>query len=269
MSSDSSKSPEKHEKYESSDKSIARSRAWYAAIALLGTIFVFFGAQVMASILIAIYPGLRHWSSQTAADWLSTSNFANFFYIVIVEALTITGVWLLLRLFRWSWRTIGLLRPTFKQIGLGALALVPYFALYLLIVIIVSAIYPDLNVDGKQQIGFENVRTIIELLAAFVSLVILPPLVEEIVVRGFLYSGLKKAMPKIVAALVVSAVFGAAHLAGGQGGGLLWIAALDTFSLSLVLVYLREKTGNLWAGITLHALKNCIAFVSLFIIGVK
>ena len=49
----------------------------------------------------------------------------------------------------------------------------------------------------------------------------------------------------------------------------LWIGALDTFILSLFLVFLREATGNLWAGITLHATKNLVAFITLFIIGVK
>jgi membrane protease YdiL (CAAX protease family) len=238
-------------------------------MAVLGTVFIFVGAQVVASIVISLYPELLNWSSRRAADWLSTSTYAQFFYILLAEALTVGGVWLLLRMSRWNWSTIGLKRPTLKQIGFGALALVPYFALYLLIVTAVSAIYPNLNINEQQQIGFDNAKGGLALAAAFVSLVILPPLAEEIVMRGYLYSGLKRAMPAVAAALVVSSLFGFAHLAEGKSGGLLWIAALDTFSLSLVLVYLREKTGNLWAGITLHALKNCIAFVSLFIIGVK
>jgi membrane protease YdiL (CAAX protease family) len=32
---------------------------------------------------------------------------------------------------------------------------------------------------------------------------------------------------------------------------------------------LREITGNLWAGITLHAIKNGIAFFSLFILAAR
>ena len=44
---------------------------------------------------------------------------------------------------------------------------------------------------------------------------------------------------------------------------------LDTFILSLVLIYLREKTGGLWASITLHAFKNGVAFVALFALHIK
>ena len=34
---------------------------------------------------------------------------------------------------------------------------------------------------------------------------------------------------------------------------------------NLVLIYLREKTGSLWASITLHACKNGVAFAALFV----
>jgi membrane protease YdiL (CAAX protease family) len=46
----------------------------------------------------------------------------------------------------------------------------------------------------------------------------------------------------------------------GQGASLLWAAGVDTFVLSLVLVYLREKTGALYAGMLVHSLNNLIAF---------
>ena len=85
--------------------------------------------------------------------------------------------------------------------------------------------------------------------------------------RGFLYTGLRQWLPKVLAALVVSGLFGAAHLAEGGDGAPLWIGAIDTFTLSLVMVFLREKTGNLWAGITLHTVKNAVAFVFVFLLG--
>jgi membrane protease YdiL (CAAX protease family) len=72
---------------------------------------------------------------------------------------------------------------------------------------------------------------------------------------------------KIVPAVILtSLIFASAHLPEGGAAGLLYIAALDTFILSLVLIYLREKTGGLWASITLHAIKNGIAFVALFVL---
>ena len=65
--------------------------------------------------------------------------------------------------------------------------------------------------------------------------------------------------------LVTSVIFGALHTLTGKDG-LLWIAAIDTFALSLVLCYLREKTGNLYASMGVHAIKNGIAFLALFVL---
>ena len=162
---------------------------------------------------------------------------------------------------------IGLKKPKLKHILFGVVAAVPYYGIYIIMVGIISLIIPALNVSQTQEIGFSSVHGFLPLILALISLVIIPPLAEEIATRGFLYTGLRRWMPKIVAAVVVSVVFGAAHLAEGGAAGPLWIGAIDTFILSLVLVFLREKTGNLWAGITLHAIKNGIAFISLFIIG--
>ncbi len=88
-------------------------------------------------------------------------------------------------------------------------------------------------------------------------------------VRGFLYSTLKKAMPLFGAVVLTSAIFASAHLPEGGAAGPLWIGALDTFVLSLFLIYLREKTNGLWASMTLHAVKNGVAFVALFVLHVK
>ncbi|MGH7237402.1 MAG: CPBP family glutamic-type intramembrane protease [Candidatus Saccharimonadales bacterium] len=46
------------------------------------------------------------------------------------------------------------------------------------------------------------------------------------------------------------------------------MAGVDTFILSTVLCYLREKTGRLYAGIGVHALKNFVAFAALFLFHV-
>jgi membrane protease YdiL (CAAX protease family) len=104
----------------------------------------------------------------------------------------------------------------------------------------------------------------------FVALVVIAPVAEEALMRGFLFGALRRRLPFIWSTLITSAMFASLHLAGGeQGAGPLWVAAIDTFTLSLALCYLREKTGRLWAGIGLHMLKNGIAFVALFIIGIN
>jgi len=87
--------------------------------------------------------------------------------------------------------------------------------------------------------------------------VIVAPVAEEIIFRGYLYGKLKKFVPIWVAIVVTSLIFGAIHGA--------WNLAIDTFALSLILCLMREFTGNIWSSILLHMVKNGIAFYILFI----
>ncbi len=247
----------------------ARGVKWKALVAILSVGFLYFATQLVAGIFIYLYPSLQGWTDSQTDTWLASSVYAQFFYVFLTEIMLILSLGGLLKLYAWNWRTIGLTKPKLSHIGTGIIAVVPYLLLYVVIVSVVQQIYPSLNVEQEQQIGFGDTQGLIELILIFISLVILPPLVEEITMRGFLYSGLRTAFSKIISALVVSVIFGLAHLSQGGEAGPLWIGFIDTFTLSLVLVFLREKTGNLWAGITLHAVKNGIAYVSLFILNVR
>jgi membrane protease YdiL (CAAX protease family) len=158
--------------------------------------------------------------------------------------------------------------PILSDAAYGLAAVPIYMGLYLLTVAVISYVVPGLDIQQEQQLGFNGTYAGFELVLVFLSLVILPPLVEEILIRGFLYSSLKKALPILSAAVTTSLIFAIAHLPEGGEVGPLYIAAIDTFVLSLVLIYLREKTGGLWASMTLHGLKNGFAFVLLFILKV-
>lgn len=238
---------------------------WKPWLGVLFIIVLYYAAQIAAGILISIYPGLQHWSHSHAFDWLNNSVGAQFVFILLAEVLSIGGIYLFLKHYRLGFASIGLKKPRWKDLGNGLLAVPVYFVLYLVIVGLVSHFVPSLDINQEQQIGFNNVSGALPLMLTFISLVILPPIAEEIMVRGFLYSTLKKALPTIAAVIITSLLFAGAHLPEGGPSGPLYIAALDTFILSLVLIYLREKTGSLWASITLHAVKNGVAFLALFV----
>jgi membrane protease YdiL (CAAX protease family) len=89
------------------------------------------------------------------------------------------------------------------------------------------------------------------LLLAVISLVILPPLVEEVVFRGVLLERFAVKW-RIGVAIVVSAVaFGILH-ADPVGAGV--------FGAMTALLYLR--TGSLWPGILIHFANNLLALVA-------
>lgn len=242
---------------------------WQPWAGVLFVFFLYYASQIIAANLLLIYPAFKHWSESRIHDWVNNSVGAQFVFILMAEALTVGGIYLFLRRYRIGFNRIGLKKPRWSDPLYGLAALPAYFVLYVVGVSIVSHLAPGLNLSQHQEIGFDNVHGSLPLVMTFFSLVVLPPLAEEIMVRGFLYGTLKKALPTIYAALLTSALFAAAHLPEGGKGGLLYIAAIDTFVLSMVLVYLRELTGSLWASITLHALKNGIAFTTLFVLHVK
>ena len=241
---------------------------WNPWIAVIFAILIYLGSQVAGYGVAIIYPTLLHWNSAQAADWIQGSIVAQFVYIASAAGFTIGAIYLYVRKQGARLALIGLRRPRWRDLAYGLMAVPFYYGIYLLTVALVSNFVPSLNVNQAQEIGFSDVHGAVALILTFTSLVILPAVTEEILFRGFLYSSLKKGLPTIAAVLVTSAIFAGAHLPEGGAAGPLYIAAIDTFILSLVMIYLREKTGSLWASITLHAIKNGVAFVALFILQV-
>jgi membrane protease YdiL (CAAX protease family) len=81
-----------------------------------------------------------------------------------------------------------------------------------------------------------------------VAAVVVAPVCEEIVFRGYLYPLLKKYSGAVAATLCTSIFFAAAH------GHLAAVIPLGIFGVVLVLLY--EKTSSLWAPVAAHLLFN-------------
>lgn len=239
---------------------------WSPWVAVLYAVLIYFLAQIIAGAIVAVYPRLEGWNATEASNWLNNSVVAQFWYVLFAEALTFGAIWWFIVLRKTGlksigWRKFRLSDPLFTLAGFAV-----YFIGYTVFLGIATHLFPAINVNQKQQLGFQNASGNFDLALTFISLVILPPLVEETVFRGFIFTGLRNSLKWWWAAIITSLIFATAHLEFGSGQPLLWSAAIDTFTLSLVLCYLRQKTDSLWPGILLHALKNCIAFVALFIL---
>jgi membrane protease YdiL (CAAX protease family) len=231
------------------------------------TVAIYFVSQILGAALIYIYPLTQGWSQNQANYWFEHNIYGQFLLVLAVEAISLLLLALYLRRRKASFKTIGLKPPRWlRDAGYVILGFGVYFTVYLIVLGILSGMV-HIDVNQQQQIGFDNAHGI-QLLPVFISLAILPPIAEEIIVRGFLYSGLKKTLPVFWAVLITSVMFATAHLQAGSGQPLLWVAGIDTFILSLVLIYLREKTDSLYASIGLHMLKNTIAFLGLFVFKV-
>ena len=230
------------------------------------TLFAFFASQLVVGILIGIFLQLKGGNIDQAYKDVSDSTLGQFVFIFLVEAATLGILYLFMRWMRLRPANIGLGRkPRWSDLGYALPAFVIYFIVLIMVLGLVGQFLPGVNLDQEQQVGFDHATGTGSLVIVFFCLVILPPIAEEILVRGFLYSGLRRKLRPLVAALIASVVFGSAHLQLGSGAPPLYVAAIDTFVLSMVLIGLRERTSSLWAGMVVHAIKNALAFSVLFI----
>lgn len=147
--------------------------------------------------------------------------------------------------------------PTWTDIGLAPVGLLVYF-LGAAAIVALFKVFPWFNAVEAQDVGFNSIYAPTDRIIAFIALVIIAPVAEEIIFRGWLYGKLRNRLKIIPAMLIVSVLFGVLH---GQ-----WNVGVNVFALSLVLCGLREITGTIYAGMIVHILKNALAFYLLYLI---
>lgn len=134
---------------------------------------------------------------------------------------------------------------------------VTYMILTMIVTSLSRYLIPGANYSQAQNTGFAATANQGELVLTFISLVLVAPLAEEVLFRGYLLGKLRKYAPAWIAVILTAALFAFAH---GQ-----FNVGLDTFALGIVLCLLRIYSGSLWASVFLHMLKNGIAFYLLFV----
>lgn len=147
--------------------------------------------------------------------------------------------------------------PTWTDILLSPIGFVAQLVFSAALVLLFSALFSWFKASETQEIGYSDLFTPGDKILAFSIIVIIVPIAEEIIFRGFLYGRLRKHLNLPVSMLLTSLLFAILH---GQ-----WNVGVNVFAVSLVLCSLREITGTIYAGILVHILKNAVAFYILFI----
>lgn len=248
------------------DQEIKKRVNWGPVTAVLGSILLLFGAQIIVGLIVGAVLTAMGWGEPRINGWFAGGNESQFILSILSASTTVIILFFYLSQINAQPRDIGLIRPKLRDIGYILGGALVYVLSYVILVGLIADFFPALDTEQTQDLGFTASQVSSDLLLIFISLVVLPPLVEEIVVRGFMFTGLRSKLPFLIAALISSGLFGLAHLLGGEGGSTIWIAVIDTFVLGMVLAYLREKSGSLWPAIGLHALKNFTAFMFLFVL---
>ena len=150
--------------------------------------------------------------------------------------------------------------PTWTDLLLAPIGFVATMILAWVLTFIMMAImpFPKDVWEQTQNVGFHGLYQFHDYALAFICLVVLAPICEEIIFRGWLYGKLRFRMPMVPAMLIVSALFGIMH---GQ-----WNVGVTVFAMSIGMCFMRELTGTIWSGVILHMIKNGIAFYALFVL---
>lgn len=244
-------------------------RLYHPITAIVLTIVAFLGSQIIGALLfgavLLLVPGFRGLSGAEMEAKVTADHWLYLALIVLIESLAITIIWIAMK------RRAILL----SRLGLGQFrgsyvwkAVLGYGAVVVFNIVVfacISLVFPHLDISQKQDLGVDTAATGETLLPMFIALVLIPPLVEEFIMRGFLFANLRARLSFTWSAIIVSLLFGLAHITQTDNG-LFWSGAVSFFVLSMVLCYLRERTKSLWPGVGVHMLQNGIAFILLYIV---
>ncbi len=233
-----------------------------AAMALILPIWVFVSFYAAQIFVVSVARVLSLFGISFASINTAVFNATVAAILYIVTLLFVIGLPWLVQKSRTNLKQLGLDRlPTWTDIFMTPAGLIVYLFLSGLLMYATTKLVPGFDVNQVQDTGFGQVSQKYELILAFLTLVVIAPVAEETLFRGYLYGKLKRYVPIWVAILITSVLFGFIHGA--------WNLAIDTFALSVIMCLLRESTGSIWASILLHMTKNGIAFYFLFIVGLS
>lgn len=261
-SSDSEQKPKNHKrKLRFSNPKVAGFG--HPVLIILTLLLIFISSQILAVIFTQASLSLFGKNIEDIFDSAS----AQFIYIFMAQLIAIWLVLWVIKRRKLGLASIGLgRRPRWGDLGTGIGAFVIFYIILALLFSLLVSLVPDLQpkLNEPQEIGFNKLGSHLDKVLAFTALALLAPIGEEVLVRGYLFSGLRSHWKFFPSAIITGLVFGAAHLQPENAGALVWGAAVSTFVLSLMLVFLRERTGALYSGMLVHGLNNAVAFTVYF-----
>ncbi len=180
---------------------------------------------------------------------------ANFIFVLIVAIGELAVVAWYLKKYKIGLAQVGWRRFNFWQaLGLLGLMFIVFSMGVFALIVLVSYLLPAFDANQAQTNEFTS-QTISHPILTLLSLVIIPPIVEETVFRGFIFPGIAKKYGLIAGALVSSVLFGFAHLQAN--------VSIYTFVLGLALCFMYVRLRSIVPGIALHMLNNFLAFYQI------
>lgn len=220
-------------------------RSWGAGQAIAG-LLVAFGVLFVGTLIVALFdPALETTAGRDSAQ------------LVVAAALGGTALGLAAHYSR------GRLAGALGELGLtgfawraAGIAVLGWLA-YLVIAALLAPVLEPEQQDVTRDLGVDEDSAVLLVIAGLL-IVVAAPLSEELFFRGYMFAGLRRSLPLWPAAAIQAAIWGSLHLSGGNIG-----VAVQLSVFGLVLAWLYERTGTLWAPILAHGVNNSLAFVLL------
>jgi membrane protease YdiL (CAAX protease family) len=180
---------------------------------------------------------------------------ANFVLDLLDAVAGFSVVALYLRHYKVGWSMVGWRQVNWiKAVKYLVCILIIFVILSNLVLALVSILIPAFNANQAQTnefTGATNSHTSL----ALIALVLLPPILEETIFRGFLFPALAKKWGVAWGAVISSAVFGIAHAQAN--------ISIYTFVLGLLLCFMYVRLKSIFPGMAVHMLNNYLAFIAL------
>lgn len=236
------------------DKFIEK-KMWLAIILPLWVLAGFTLAQVIGGVIISALSAVGVDLQVVNQTVLNTVVGA---FVYILSLTIVIGLPWLIKKNRTTKEDLGLQRwPAWLDLLLAPAGFIVYMILSAIFVFLAMQFLPFVDFEQVQDTGYSQLSQQMEVLLAFLMLVVIAPVAEEILFRGYLLGKLRQHVPIWLAILLTSLLFAALHGA--------WNVGIDVFALSIVLCLLRVVSKSLWPSILLHMMKNGVAFYLLFI----
>lgn len=219
---------------------------WVAAGFILAQVIV--GASLALLKIVGVsFVGVNDATFQTVVSAI----------IYLLSIVIVIGLPWVIKGYRTNRKELGLTAlPTWSDLFFTPAAFIVY-AILSFVLTMLASVFPFYDATQAQDTGFTQLGQGYEYVLAFATLVVVAPIAEEILFRGYLLGKLRKHLPLWLSIFLTSVLFGVVHFSFNVG--------VDVFALSIVLCILRVWTGRLAPSILLHMLKNGIAFYFLFI----
>ena len=145
-------------------------------------------------------------------------------------------------------------KPSFLKAALGAAALGVFFAVVSSYILVTRPESPSTPLSEALEANQSSLLMVIFLVLA----VMVAPLVEEIIFRGYLFGVLDAARGRTTAIVVVALLFGLMHMDQYWGD---WEAIALVTLLGLAMTIVRSLTGSVIASVITHYVYNGLVTV--------